>query len=52
MMRLKQIQLTAISDELRRTKVWGDQAKATRLVEARGFLDNTLRTDKQFKSFA
>ncbi|SPO04609.1 uncharacterized protein DNG_07294 [Cephalotrichum gorgonifer] len=47
---LNQVDLTLISDEYGRVKIWGDQTKAYLPPRARGSLDDTLRHDEQLKT--
>ncbi|OCL12216.1 hypothetical protein AOQ84DRAFT_360834, partial [Glonium stellatum] len=42
---LEQVDVARIHDELGRTKIWGDQTKATLPPRARGSLDDTLRNN-------
>ena len=47
--RLGQVDVTRIRDELGRAKIWGDQTKASFPPKARGSLDDTLRNDSELQ---
>jgi erythromycin esterase-like protein len=47
--RLKQVDLTEISDQCGRAKIWGDQMRADLPERARGSLADTLRHDNDLK---
>ncbi|KAI8719837.1 C2H2-type domain-containing protein [Fusarium sp. LHS14.1] len=47
--RLKQVDVTEISDECGRAKIWGDQMRADLPERARGSLDDALRHDSDIK---
>ncbi|RTE78989.1 hypothetical protein BHE90_006511 [Fusarium euwallaceae] len=46
---LRQVDVTEISDQCGRAKIWGDQMKADLPERARGSLDDTLRHDNDLK---
>lgn len=47
--RLEMVDVQRVLDEFGRTKIWGDQTKATLPPRARGSLDDTLRNSPEIQ---